>query len=90
MGERECSIQRRYQKLIEESPSPAVNEKLRKKMGDAAIAGAKAVDYVGVGTVEFLLDKYKDFYFMEMNTRIQVEHPITEMVTGADLIKWQI
>ena len=90
LGERECSIQRRYQKLIEESPSPAVNEKLRKKMGDAAIAGAKAVDYVGVGTVEFLLDKNKDFYFMEMNTRIQVEHPITEMVTGADLIKWQI
>ena len=90
LGERECSIQRRYQKLVEESPSPAVNEDLRKKMGEAAIAGAKAVGYIGVGTVEFLLDKNKDFYFMEMNTRIQVEHPITEMVTGADLIKWQI
>ena len=90
LGERECSIQRRYQKLVEESPSPAVDEDLRKKMGEAAIAGAKAVGYIGVGTVEFLLDKNKDFYFMEMNTRIQVEHPITEMVTGADLIKWQI
>ena len=90
LGERECSIQRRYQKLVEESPSPAVDEDLRKKMGEAAIAGAKAFGYIGVGTVEFLLDKNKDFYFMEMNTRIQVEHPITEMVTGADLIKWQI
>ena len=90
LGERECSIQRRYQKLIEESPSPAVDEKLRKKMGEAAVAGAKAVNYIGVGTVEFLIDKNKDFYFMEMNTRIQVEHPITEMVTGTDLIKWQI
>ena len=90
LGERECSIQRRYQKLVEESPSPAVDEDLRKKMGEAAIAGAKAVGYIGVGTVEFLLDKNKDFYFMEMNTRIQVEHPITEMVTGVDLIKWQI
>ena len=90
LGERECSIQRRYQKLVEDSPSAAVDEDLRKKMGEAAIAGAKAVGYIGVGTVEFLLDKNKDFYFMEMNTRIQVEHPITEMVTGADLIKWQI
>ena len=90
LGERECSIQRRHQKLLEESPSSAVDEDLRKRMGKAAIAGAKAVNYVGVGTVEFLLDKNKDFYFMEMNTRIQVEHPITEMVTGADLIKWQI
>jgi acetyl-CoA carboxylase biotin carboxylase subunit len=90
LGERECSIQRRHQKLLEESPSAAVDEDLRKRMGDAAISGAKAVNYVGVGTVEFLLDKNKDFYFMEMNTRIQVEHPITEMVTGADLIKWQI
>ena len=90
LGERECSIQRRHQKLLEESPSSAVDEDLRKRMGEAAIAGAKAVNYVGVGTVEFLLDKNKDFYFMEMNTRIQVEHPITEMVTGADLIKWQI
>ena len=90
LGERECSIQRRHQKLLEESPSAAVDEDLRKRMGDAAISGAKAVNYVGVGTVEFLLDKNKDFYFMEMNTRIQVEHPISEMVTGADLIKWQI
>ncbi len=90
LGERECSIQRRHQKLLEESPSSAVDEDLRKRMGEAAITGAKAVNYVGVGTVEFLLDKNKDFYFMEMNTRIQVEHPITEMVTGADLIKWQI
>jgi len=90
LGERECSIQRRHQKLLEESPSSAVDEDLRKRMGEAAITGAKAVNYIGVGTVEFLLDKNKDFYFMEMNTRIQVEHPITEMVTGADLIKWQI
>ena len=90
LGERECSIQRRHQKLLEESPSAAVDDKLRKRMGDAAVTGAKAVNYIGVGTVEFLLDKNKDFYFMEMNTRIQVEHPVTEMVTGADLIKWQI
>ncbi|OUW79949.1 MAG: acetyl-CoA carboxylase biotin carboxylase subunit [bacterium TMED217] len=89
-GERDCSIQRRHQKLIEESPSPAVDDKLRKKMGDAAIVGAKAINYVGVGTIEFLLDKDKNFYFMEMNTRIQVEHPVTEMVTGVDLIKQQI
>ncbi len=90
LGERECSIQRRHQKLIEESPSAAVDEDLRKRMGKAAVAGAKAVKYVGVGTVEFLLDNNKDFYFMEMNTRIQVEHPVTEMVSGCDLIKQQI
>ena len=90
LGERECSIQRRHQKLIEESPSPLVDEETRKRIGEAAVAGAKAVDYVGVGTIEFLMDKNKDFYFMEMNTRIQVEHPVTEMVTGADLIKQQI
>ena len=90
LGERECSIQRRHQKLIEEAPSPAVDDNLRKKMGEAAVKGAKAVNYIGVGTIEFLLDKNKIFYFMEMNTRIQVEHPITEMVTGADLIKQQI
>ena len=89
-GERDCSIQRRHQKLIEESPSPAVDNELRKRMGDAAIAGAEAINYVGVGTIEFLLDKNKNFYFMEMNTRIQVEHPVTEMVTGVDLIKQQI
>ena len=90
LGERECSIQRRHQKLIEESPSPIVDSNIRKKIGDAAIRAAKAVDYIGVGTVEFLMDKNKDFYFMEMNTRIQVEHPVTEMVTGVDLIKQQI
>ena len=90
LGERECSIQRRHQKLIEESPSPLVDRETRKQLGKAAVAGAKAVDYVGVGTVEFLMDKNKDFYFMEMNTRIQVEHPVTEMVTGVDLIKQQI
>ena len=89
-GERDCSIQRRHLKLIEESPSPAVDDNLREEMGKAAIAGAKSIDYVGVGTVEFLLDKIKNFYFMEMNTRIQVEHPVTEMVTGVDLIKQQI
>ncbi len=90
LGERECSIQRRHQKLIEESPSPIVDNETRKKIGEAATTGAKAVNYVGVGTVEFLMDKNKDFYFMEMNTRIQVEHPVTEMVTGIDLIKQQI
>lgn len=90
LGERECSVQRRHQKLIEESPSAAVDKKLRKKLGRTAVAAVKSVGYVGVGTVEFLLDKNKNFYFMEMNTRIQVEHPITEMVTGTDLIKQQI
>lgn len=90
LGERECSIQRRHQKLIEESPSSAVNEELRQKLYAAAIAGAKAVNYLGAGTIEFLLDTKGDFYFMEMNTRIQVEHPVTEMVVGVDLIKEQI
>ena len=90
LGERECSVQRRHQKLIEETPSAAVDKKLRKKLGQTAVTAVKSVGYVGVGTVEFLLDKNKDFYFMEMNTRIQVEHPITEMVTGVDLIKQQI
>ena len=90
LGERECSIQRRHQKLIEESPSPGVDEITRNKMYDAAITGAKASNYVGAGTIEFLMDANNDFFFMEMNTRIQVEHPVTEMVIGADLIKYQI
>lgn len=90
LGERDCSIQRRHQKLLEESPSPAVDQRLRRKIGDAALRGARAVNYSSVGTIEFLLDERGNFYFMEMNTRIQVEHPVTEMVTGIDLLKEQI
>ncbi|KAA3438631.1 acetyl-CoA carboxylase biotin carboxylase subunit [Rufibacter hautae] len=90
LSERDCSIQRRHQKLIEETPSPFISDELRERMGQAAIAGAKAINYEGVGTIEFLVDKHKDFYFMEMNTRIQVEHPITEEVVNYDLIKEQI
>jgi acetyl-CoA carboxylase, biotin carboxylase subunit len=90
LGERDCSVQRRHQKLIEESPSPAVDEKLREQLGEAAVRAVKAADYYSAGTVEFLLTADKKFYFMEMNTRIQVEHPVSEMVTGLDLIKEQI
>ncbi len=90
LRERECSIQRRHQKLIEETPSPVVNSRLREKMGEAGIRVAKAVDYTSAGTVEFILDKQGNFYFMEMNTRIQVEHPITEEIVGVDLVKEQI
>jgi acetyl-CoA carboxylase biotin carboxylase subunit len=90
LGERECSIQRRFQKLIEESPSPALTPQLRREMGQAAVDAAKAVDYFNAGTVEFLLDQSGNFYFMEVNARIQVEHPVTEMVAGLDLVKEQI
>jgi acetyl-CoA carboxylase biotin carboxylase subunit len=90
LGERECTIQRRYQKLIEESPSPALSSALRREMGEAAIETARAIDYFNAGTVEFLLDGEDRFYFMEINSRIQVEHPVTELVTGVDLVKEQI
>ena len=90
LGERDCSIQRRHQKLLEETPSPAIDDKLRKEIGRVAVEAVKAAHYRNVGTVEFLLDKDRNFFFMEVNTRIQVEHPITEMVTGVDLIKEQI
>ena len=90
LGERDCSIQRRHQKLVEEAPSPAVSEEVRRKLGEAAVRAAQAANYEGVGTIEFLLDRDKNFYFMEMNTRLQVEHGITEMISNVDIVREQI
>ncbi len=88
--ERGCSIQRRHQKVVEESPSPFLSNGVREKMYDTAVKAAKAVDYTNAGTIEFIVDEQENFYFLEMNTRIQVEHPVTEEITGHDLVKWQI